>query len=123
MESEKTQLDLLKERIEFERTIFTDNETYEKVLNNLLEDSKHVALSLRYPYQDYSEMELPKKYKNWQLRCCEEIYNQIGTIGIKSYSENGLNWTRDSSYISYELRNEIEPMIGYIRMEEVNAND
>lgn len=123
MESEKTQLDLLKERIEFEQTIFTDNETYEKVLNNLLEDSKYVALSLRYPYQDYSSLELPSRYNNWQLRCCEEIYNQIGTIGIKSYSENGLNWTRDSSYISYELRNEIEPMIGYIRMEEVNAND
>lgn len=123
MESEKTQLDLLKERIAFEQTIFTDNETYEKVLNNLLEDSKHVALSLRYPYQDYSNLELPSRYNNWQLRCCEEIYNQIGTIGIKSYSENGLNWTRDSSYISYELRNEIEPMIGYIRMEEVNAND
>ena len=124
MESEKTQLDLLKERIEFEQTIFTDNETYEKVLNNLLDDSKHVALSLRYPYQDYSNLELPSKYKNWQLRCCEEIYNQIGTIGIKSYSENGLNWTRDSSYISYELRNEIEPMIGYIRMEEVSdTND
>ena len=123
MESEKTQLDLLKERIAFEQTIFTDNETYEKVLSNLLEDSKHVALSLRYPYQDYSNLELPSRYNNWQLRCCEEIYNQIGTIGIKSYSENGLNWTRDSSYISYELRNEIEPMIGYIRMEEVNAND
>ena len=121
MGSEKTQLDLLKERIAFEQT--TDNETYEKVLSNLLEDSKHVALSLRYPYQDYSNLELPSRYNNWQLRCCEEIYNQIGTIGIKSYSENGLNWTRDSSYISYELRNEIEPMIGYIRMEEVNAND
>lgn len=118
-----TQLDLLKERIVFEQTIFTDNETYEKVLSNLLEDSKYIALSLRFPYQDYSNLELPAKYYNWQLRCCEEIYNQIGTIGIKSYSENGLNWTRDSSYISYELRSEIEPMIGYIRMEEVSAND
>ena len=57
---------------------------------------------------------LPSKYKNWQLRCCEEIYNGIGTQGIKSYSENGLSWTRDSGYISYELREEIEPMVGYI---------
>lgn len=111
---EVTQLDLLKERIEYDETIFTDNTTYEKVLNRLLEDSKYVALSLRYPYRDYSELELPAKYNNWQLRCCEEIYNQIGTTGIKSYSENGLNWTRDSSYISYELRGEIEPMVGYI---------
>ena len=115
-----TQLDLLKERIEYDENIFTDNETYEKVLNRLLDDSKYLALSLRYPYQDYSAMELPTKYNNWQLRCCEEIYNGIGTEGIKSYSENGLSWTRDSGYISYELRGEIEPMVGYIVEEEEN---
>ena len=108
------QLDLLKERIEYDENIFTDNETYEKVLNRLLEDSKYIALSLRYPYKDYSTMELPLKYYNWQLRCCEEIYNSIGTEGIKSYSENGLSWTKDSGYISYELRGEIEPIVGYI---------
>jgi len=118
MESVPTQLDLLKERIEFEENIFTDNETYEKVLNRLLDDSKYIALSLRYPYKDYSEMELPKKYNSWQIRCSEELYNQIGNIGIKSYSENGLNWTRDSGYISNELRGEIEPMAGYIKKED-----
>ncbi len=117
MESETTQLDFLKERIEYDESIFTDTETYEKVLNRLLEDSKFVALSLRYPYQDYSNMELPKKYNNWQLRCAVEIYQSIGTEGIKSYSENGLNWTRDSGYISYDLRSEIEPMVGYISEE------
>jgi len=110
-----TQLDLLKERIEYDELIFTDNETYEKVLNRLLDDSKYIALSLRFPYQDYSELELPKKLYNWQLRCCEEIYQGIGTQGIKSYSENGLSWTRDSGYISYELRGEIEPYVGYIK--------
>jgi len=120
MESAVTQLDLLKQRIQFDENIFGDNETYEEVLARLLEDSKYVALSLRYPYQDYSDIELPKKYKNWQIRCSEEIYNQIGNIGIKSYSENGLNWTRDSAYISNELRNEIEPMVGYIQKEEEN---
>ena len=118
-----TQLELLKERIEFEDKIFTDNETYEKVLNRLLDDSKFIALSLRYPYKDYSNIELPKKYNNWQLRCCEEIYKGIGNVGIKSYAENGLSWTRDSGYISYELRGEIEPMVGYIQeIEEVDEN-
>ena len=34
------------------------------------------------------------------------------------YSENGLSWTRDSAYITYELRNEIEPVIGYIKKGE-----
>jgi len=118
MESEITQLDLLKERIEYDENIFTNNETYEKVLNRLLDDSKYIALSLRYPYKDYSDIELPKKYNNWQLRCCEELYNSIGTQGIKSYSENGLSWTRDSGYISYELRDEIQPIVGFIESDE-----
>ena len=123
MESETTQLDLLKERIEYDELIFTDNETYEKVLNRLLDDSKYIALSLRYPYEDYSELELPNKYKNWQLRCCEEIYQGIGTQGLKSYSENGLSWTRDSGYISNELANEIEPVVGYISINESDISE
>ena len=115
---EKKQIDFLKERIEFEPNVFGDYLTYTKVLNNLLEDSKHIALSLRFPYKDYSNINLPTKYNNWQLRCCVEIYQGIGTEGIKSYSENGLNWTRDSGYISRELREEIEPLVGYIIVEE-----
>ena len=121
-EPENPQLTLLKDRIEYAANIFGDNETYEKVLNRLLEDSKYVALSIRYPYQDFSNMELPDKYKNWQLRCCQEIYYGIGTQGIKSYSENGLSWTRDSGYISPELISEIESFVGYITEEEVEEN-
>lgn len=115
-----TQFSLLKERIEYDKDIFQDNETYEKVLNRLLEDSKYVGLSLRFPYVDNWNIELPSKYKNWQIRCCTEIYEQIGTIGLKSYAENGLSWTRDSTYISNELRGEIEPMIGYIEEDDEN---
>ena len=118
MDSEEMQYELLEERIEYDEKIFGDKETYEKVLTRLLDDSKYVALSIRFPYQDYSNMELPSKYKNWQLRCCQEIYQGIGTEGIKSYAENGLSWTRDSGYISYELRNEIESFVGYIKSEE-----
>lgn len=117
MDSSNTQLELLKNRIEYDENIFGDRQTYNDVLKRLLEDSKFVGLSIRFPYKDFSNMELPSKYKNWQLRCCEEIYNGIGTQGIKSYSENGLSWTRDSGYISYELRNEIESTVGYIEEE------
>jgi len=117
MDSENIQLELLEQRIPYEAKIFGDNETYESVLNRLLDDSKFIALSIRFPYQDYSNMDLPSKYKNWQLRCCQEIYQGIGTEGIKSYAENGLSWTRDSGYISYELRSEIESFVGYIQEE------
>lgn len=121
MDSSNTQLELLKNRIEYDKNIFGDEDTYENVLNRLLEDSKFVGLSIRFPYKDFSNMELPSKYKNWQLRCCQEIYQSIGTEGIKSYSENGLSWTRDSGYISHELRSEIESMVGYIT-EEVETD-
>lgn len=117
MDSENIQLELLKQRIGYDEKIFGNNETYESVLNRLLDDSKFIALSIRFPYQDYSNMDLPSKYKNWQLRCCQEIYQGIGTEGIKSYAENGLSWTRDSGYISYELRSEIESFVGYIQEE------
>lgn len=119
--AEMIQLNKLKERIEYDETVFSDKKVYEQVLKRLLDDSKNIALSLRYPYQDYATKELPTKYLNWQLRCCVEIYNGIGTEGIKSYSENGLSWTRDSGYISYELREEIEPMVGFIKGEETNV--
>ena len=118
MDSENIQLELLEQRIEYNENIFGDEETYENVLNRLLDDSKFIALSIRFPYQDYSNMDLPSKYKNWQLRCCQEIYQGIGTEGIKSYAENGLSWTRDSGYISYELRSEIESIVGYIIPQE-----
>lgn len=129
MDSENIQLELLEERIEYNERIFGDEDTYESVLNRLLDDSKFIALSIRFPYQDYSNMDLPSKYKNWQLRCCQEIYQGIGTEGIKSYAENGLSWTRDSGYISYELRNEIESVVGFIQeeveepIEEENEGD
>ena len=129
MDSENIQLELLEQRIEYNEKIFGDEETYESVLNRLLDDSKFIALSIRFPYQDYSNMDLPSKYKNWQLRCCQEIYQGIGTEGIKSYAENGLSWTRDSGYISYELRNEIESVVGFIQeeveepIEEENEGD
>lgn len=116
------QLELLKKRINYNENVFGNYNVYEEVLTRLLEDSKYVALSLRYPYQDFSNMELPKKYKNWQLRCCEELYRNMGTQGIKSYSENGLSWTRDSAYITHELSSEIEPMIGFIVSESDEDN-
>jgi hypothetical protein len=68
-------------------------------------------------------MELPNKYKNWQLRCSVELYQGIGTEGIKSYAENGLAWTRDSSYLSTGLINEIEPMIGYIKPNQEDGDE
>lgn len=122
MESEqKTQLELLKVRIPFDQDIFGTNETYEQVLKNLLDDSKYIALSIRYPFDDYSSIDLPKKYNNWQLRCSVELYQGIGKENIKSYAENGIQWTRDAGNISNDLLDEIMPTIGVIKGVEENG--
>lgn len=122
MESEqKTQLELLKVRIPFDQDIFGTNGTYEQVLKNLLDDSKYIALSIRYPFDDYSSIDLPKKYNNWQLRCSVELYQGIGKENIKSYAENGIQWTRDAGNISNDLLDEIMPTIGVIKGVEENG--
>lgn len=122
MESEKTtQLDLLKTRIPFDQDIFGTNGDYEQVLKNLLDDSKYIALSIRYPFDDYSSIDLPKKYNNWQLRCSVELYQGIGKENIKSYAENGIQWTRDAGNISNDLLDEIMPTIGVIKGVEENG--
>lgn len=117
-EQEKTQSELLEERIPYDESIFDSQNTYKKTIERLLADSKYDALSLRFPYRDTTDMELPKRYYNWQLRCAEELYNLIGSVNIKSYSENGLNWTRDTANLSTFLVNKIEPMVGWIEDDE-----
>lgn len=112
------QLELLKDRIEFDESVFEDASVYETTLNQLLDDSKYIALSLRYPFRDYSNMEVPKKYLNWQIRCAVELFGLIGKENIKEYSENGLRWVRDSSNLSRDLYQEIMPKVGVIGDDE-----
>ena len=108
------QIAKLKIKIPFEESGFTEETDYNSFINGLLEDSKNIALSNLYPFIDWSEKELPKKFYNWQIRACVEIYNYLGKEGIKTYSENGLSSTRLTDGLSYDLQNEIMPMAGYI---------
>lgn len=109
---ENTQLTELKKRIPYNSNIHKTEENYENILDSLLDDSKFIGLSLRYPFEDYSDYELPKQYYNWQLRCCSELYKLAGTKNVQSYSENGLNWTMFRNGLSLDLINEIVPRIG-----------
>lgn len=104
---QELQLEKLKRRIPYDEDIFGDSETYEAVLEDLLEDAKNVALAEIYKFEDFYEYELPKKYLNWQLRAAVELYNLGDKKGILSYSENGLAWTKDSGSLSKDLMGEL----------------
>lgn len=113
---EEIQLEKLKERIPNDEDIFGDN--YETILKNLLEDAKNIALAEIYPFQDFYEYDLPKKYLNWQIRAAIELYNLGDKNGIISYSENGLSWTKENGSLSKSLMSEITRKIGVPRKEE-----
>lgn len=117
-EEENPQLEALKGRIPYDEVIFGSQENYEYVLGTLLEDSKYIALSEIYPFKDFYDMDLPRKYLNWQLRCCVELYNLGDKNGIISYSENGLSWTRESGKLSKSLMGELTRKVGVPRSEE-----
>lgn len=122
VEIKDIQMEMLKKRIPYNENLHKDTTNYENVLESLLEDSKYIGLSLKFPYDDYSNMELPSKYKNWQIRCCLELYKLAGNENIKSYSENGLNWTLFKSGLSIDLINEIVPKVGIPKVESDDAN-
>lgn len=109
-----TQLDKLKVKIPYKEKVFKSEENYRAVLTGLLEDTRNIALNTLYPFiDDFETVELPTKYYNWQIRACVELYKWGSNQGIKSYSENGLSWTKDSDgALSNALLDELVPKAG-----------
>lgn len=114
------QIDLLKERIP---NVFDSEDEYENTLARLLEDTKNIALANLYPFEDWSVIELPIKYSNWQLRACEEIYKALGTAGIRHYAENGLSFTKQTDgLISNTLMSELISKVGTLKKNKNEQN-
>lgn len=106
------QLEKLKIKIPYDEDIFETNENYENILNDLLEDSKDILLETLYPFDDFTNLDVPKQYYGWQLRCCVELYNMADKQGITNYSENSLSWTKLSDGLSNSLMNKIVSKAG-----------
>lgn len=101
------QLPKLKSRIPYDIALHENRRTYEQILTDLLDDTKFMCLSLLFPFEDYEEYDLPRRYYNWQLRACVELYNLADKISIKDYSENGISWSRLKDGLSEYLVNEL----------------
>ena len=105
------QLSKLKEKIPYNKEKFESDEKYNKMLSNLLEDAKYIALSTLYPFlEDFEGKKLSSRYNNWLIRASLELYNWQKNSGVKSYSETGLSWSRDNDGpLSNSLMEELEP--------------
>lgn len=106
------QLPILQSRIPYDADIFNSEETYEQVLTDLLNDSKSICLEVIFPYEDFTDYDLPKKYYNWQLRCCIELYNMADKQGLAGYSENNLSWTKYTDGLSKDLMSKLISKVG-----------
>ena len=112
------QLTKLKSRIPYDADIFGNTNNYQVALKELLEDSKNIALETLYPYEDTSEMDLPVKYYNWQIRCCLELYQLADKSGLTNYAENGITWAKLSDGLSNFLMNKLTSKVGVPKSDE-----
>lgn len=112
------QLEKLKSRIPYDEDIFETKSDYEMALRDLLDDSESIALETLYPFEDTTQLDLPKRWKNWQIRCCLELYNLADKSGLVNYSENGINWSKLSDGLSTQLMNKLTSKVGVPKSEE-----
>lgn len=112
------QLEELKVKIPYDEDIFESNENWVNVLTDLLKDSAYILLETLYPFDDFATYLIPRKYYNWQLRCCVELYNLADKQGITNYAENTLSWTKLSDGLSNSLMNKITSKVGVPRATE-----
>lgn len=115
------QIPKLKSRIKYDEDIFGTYKEYEEIILDLLENSKSICLETLFPYDDFSSYLLPKKYYNWQIRCCIELYNLADKQGITNYSENSLSWSKLTDGLSNDLMNKLTSRVGVPKKEE-NTN-
>lgn len=114
------QLEKLKVKIPYDERIFKSTKNYEALLVSLLDDALNIALGAIYPFvDDYTGLELPSKYYNWQIRAAVELYKSGENQGYLSYSENGLSWSRkNDGALSISLLEELVPKAGVPKRSE-----
>lgn len=83
-----------------------------ELLAELLSSAEAAIMVRRFPFGYDAETEFPSRYADLKLRIALDLYNRIGAEGQMSHSENGIQRTYESSWISASLLNEIVPLVG-----------
>lgn len=87
-----------------------DDET--ELLSELLASAESAIMARRFPFGYSEDAEMPSQYEDLQIRIAMDMCNRMGAEGQMSHSENGVQRTYESSWISESLLNEIVPMVG-----------
>lgn len=117
-EYEEDMYDMLTDRIWYMDVLFGTEKHYKRILEELIVTARFKALSVLYPFDNYAEMEVPKKHWSWQYRCCIELYNLADKTGFINYGENGWSWGKLTDGISLQLLNELTSHVGIPKKED-----
>lgn len=82
------------------------------LLAELLNSAESAIMARRFPFGYSGNEEMPEQYSDLQLRIAMDMYNKIGAEGQLSHSENGVQRTYESSWISESLLSEVVPRVG-----------
>lgn len=97
-----------------ERLRVRTGEADDALLTDLLESARAAILARRFPYGDGTEP-LESRYEDLQYRIALDLYNKDGAEGELVHSENGVDRTYESSWISEQLLHEVTPMVGSMK--------
>lgn len=85
------------------------------LLKELLNSAEKAIMARRFPFGYDEDEELPECYEDLQIRIAMDMYNRMGAEGQMSHSENGVQRTYESSWISESLLNEVVPVVGVLK--------
>lgn len=104
------------------RTRLTDDNSApdDDVLLDCIESAKEAILARRFPTQERpvnakGETFVEQRYLDLQFRMAMDLYNKQGAEGELAHSENGINRTFESPWISKQLLEEVVPYCGVVR--------
>lgn len=102
--SEEEQLKKMRLEILGDSTSTTKDELFKL----MLESAKFVALDTLYPYNQEMDA-LTTRQQHWQVDCAKELYKRLGTSGVQSYSEGGMNVSFLKGLLPDEIMNRLSP--------------
>ena len=92
--------------------IDSSDRSNDDLLEELINSAESAILARRFPFGYDETTVLSSAYDDLKIRIAMDLFNKIGAEGQLSHSENGVQRTYESSWISESLLQEVTPRVG-----------
>ena len=101
------------DRVKLRLGISSGDRSDDDLIEELLNSAESAILARRFPFgYDEETTVLTSAYDDLKIRIAMDLFNKIGAEGQLSHSENGVQRTYESSWISESLLREVTPRVG-----------